>query len=201
MQRRTQATTIEEVETDGVSELPEDSAELRRRIEELEAELTRYREDEQFVFQTLVAATRQASEIRDEARSDAELIVRTATAAAEERASVLALERNEAEQELARLQQLTDDMREGLSRLLNSVLGDLQFESAEVPAADEELGPDDGAPAPLDGSASLGGALDAALEERVQNAIEPEPVASPDAEASPYGVEASPYGEELTDLD
>ena len=193
MQRRTLATTIEVVETDGVSELPEDPAELRRRVEELEAELIRFREDEQFIVQTLVSATRQASEIRDLARSEGELIVRTATAAAEERASVLALERHEAEQELARLQRLTDDMRQGLSQLLNAVLGDLQFEPAEAPTADEELSSDDAAETP-DGSAGLGGALDAALEERVQSAIEPEPVASPDAEASPYG-------EDLTELD
>ena len=194
MQRRTLATTIEVVETDGVSELPEDPAELRRRIEELEAELIRFREDEQFIVQTLVSASRQASEIRDLARSEGELIVRTATAAAEERASVLALERHEAEQELARLQRLTDDMRQGLSQLLNAVLGDLQFEPAEAPTADEELSSDDAAAETPDGSASFGGALDAALEERVQSAIEPEPVASPDAEASPYG-------EDLTELD
>jgi cell division septum initiation protein DivIVA len=176
------------------SELPEDPAELRRRVEQLEAELIRFREDEQFLVQTLVSATRQASEIRDAATSEGELIVRTATAEAEERASVLALELHDAEQELARLQQLTDDLRQGLSQLLNTVLGDLQFELAEVPAADEELGADADAATPADGSASLGGALEAALEERVQNAFGPEPVVSPDAEASPFG-------EELTEHD
>ena len=156
----------------------EEPAELRRRIEQLEGELTRFREDEEFLVQTLVSATRHASEIRDTARAEGELILRNATAEAEERSKTLELERHDAEQELARLRKVTDEMRQGLSRLLNTMLGDLQSETGEEPKADEDA-------ASQNGSASLGGALEAALEERMQSVIEPEPVASVDAEAAP----------------
>ena len=156
---------------------------LRERVEQLESELARFRQDEEFLVQTLVSAARHASELRDSAKAEGEIIVREATAEAERRTAVLEGQRRAAAQELARLQQIAEETRQGLSSLLTTLLGELHAEPVEGLTAE--------APANEVSSASSGGELDAALEERMQSVIEPELVAILDAEAAPLADETS----------
>lgn len=159
---------------------------LRERVEQLEGELARFRHDEEFLVQTLVSAARHASELRDSAKAEGEIIIREATAEAERRTAVLEGQRRAAAQELARLQQIAEETRQGLSSLLTTLLGELNTEPAEELAAE--------APVSEESSASSGGELDAALEERMQSVIEPEPelvASADDAEAAPFADETS----------
>jgi len=115
--------------------------ELRREIERLQAELSRYRETEQLLVKTLASATTHATAIRESARRDAELALRKARVEAQKREAVAERERNDAERELLRLRRLTEQMRKGLSGFLTAKLEELHVEpEAGVPAeADAEL--------------------------------------------------------------
>jgi cell division initiation protein len=59
-------------------------ADLRDRVESLEAELKRFRELESLLRQTLVSAERASHDVREQARREAELIVSEAHAEARE---------------------------------------------------------------------------------------------------------------------
>jgi len=59
-------------------------ADLRDRVEALEAELVRFKELEALLRQTLVSAERASHEVRDQAKREAELIVGEAHAEARE---------------------------------------------------------------------------------------------------------------------
>ncbi len=69
---------------DSFEEVWRERADLGDRVEQLEDDVVRYRELETLLRQTLVSAERTASELRDGAQRQAELIVEEAHAAARE---------------------------------------------------------------------------------------------------------------------
>jgi cell division initiation protein len=69
---------------DSFEETWRERADLRDRIEQLEAELLRHRELETLLRQTLVSAERTSAELRDTAQKQAALIVEEAHASARE---------------------------------------------------------------------------------------------------------------------
>jgi cell division initiation protein len=105
--------------------------ELRRRIEELEADLSRLRAKEQLLVSALVSATSHATAIRESARRDAELILRKARAKARKRRAAMERARSDAERELLRLRQITEQTRKGLSGFLTAKLEELQLEAEQ----------------------------------------------------------------------
>jgi cell division septum initiation protein DivIVA len=114
--------------------------ELRKRIDQLEAELEQYREHEQLVTKTLLSATSHATAIRESARREAELTLRKARAEAEKSKSGVERERDDARRELLRLRRITDQMRKGLSAFLTAKVEELRFDTdEEVPGQDQEL--------------------------------------------------------------
>jgi cell division septum initiation protein DivIVA len=108
---------------------------LRRRIDELEGELQRYREQEQLISRTLVSATSHAAAIRESARRDAELTLRKARAEAAKRKTAAERERHDATRELLRLRRIIEQMRSGLSVFLSAKVEELRLEETEVPEA------------------------------------------------------------------
>jgi cell division initiation protein len=119
-----------------------DSEDLRRRIDQLEAELERYREQEQLVGKALLSATSHATAIRESARREAELTLRKARAEAEKRKIGVEQERDDARRELLRLRRITEQMRRGLSAFLTAKVEELRLETEEEPPAsgqDQEL--------------------------------------------------------------
>src|SRR5438105_13404098 len=79
--RRTVDKLLAEV-TDSFETVWRDRADLADKVEQLEADLVRYRELEQLLHTTLVSAERAAHELRDQARGQAETIVEEARAEA-----------------------------------------------------------------------------------------------------------------------
>jgi cell division septum initiation protein DivIVA len=131
--------------------------ELSRRIEELEADVSRYREKEQLLVNTLVSATSHATAMRESARREAELILRKARAEAQKRKAAVERARGDAERELLRLRRVTEQMRRGLSGFLTEKLEELQLEvEQEMPTAEP--------------NAELETALESAVDARVKRA-------------------------------
>src|SRR5437867_9997907 len=64
--------------TDSFETVWRDRADLADKVEQLEADLVRYRELEQLLRTTLVSAERAAHELRDQARREAQTIVHEA---------------------------------------------------------------------------------------------------------------------------
>jgi cell division septum initiation protein DivIVA len=119
-----------------------DSDELRRRINQLEGELERYREHEHLVVKTLLSATSHATAIRESARREAELTLRKVQAKAEKKKTRAVQERDDARRELQRLRRITEQMRTGLSSLLTAKVEELRLETEEevpAPEANQEL--------------------------------------------------------------
>jgi cell division septum initiation protein DivIVA len=110
----------------GVSE---NHRESRQRIDQLEAELERYRSQEQLLAKTLVSATSHATAIRESARREAELALRKARTEAERLKSGAARERDEARRETIRLRRVTEQMRSGLSAFLTEKVEELRLET------------------------------------------------------------------------
>jgi cell division septum initiation protein DivIVA len=108
-----------------------DWEELGSRVEQLERELERYREDEQLALKTLRSATSHATAIRESARREAELTLRKAQAEAEKRKTGVERERDDARNELLRLRRITEQMRRGLSEFLTAKVEELRLESEE----------------------------------------------------------------------
>jgi cell division septum initiation protein DivIVA len=114
---------------------PGDRTELRREIERLQADLSRYKETEEHLVRTLVSATSHAAAIRESARQDAELILRKARVEVERRKAAADRERRE----LLRLRRITEQTKRGLAGLLTAKLEELQLDiEDEMPAAEEE---------------------------------------------------------------
>ena len=125
----------------------------------LEGEAAHRESQEQRVGKALLAATSFAMKTREAARREAELILRNAGAKAVQDRAVLeqlTQEREEAERELLRLRQLTQEMRSGLAGFLKNTLDELR------PEGEAKL--DDVVPAPDPVGQSLAGALEAALQ-------------------------------------
>ena len=150
--------------------------ELRRRIADLEAELSRFREKEQLLVSTLVSATSHARAMRESARRDAELILRKARSEARKRNAALDRARSEAERELLRLRRITEQTRRGLSGFLTAKLDELQLETKQdVPTAEPKV--------------ELEAALESVVEARLKTPAtsEPGPEAKIESERLPGG--------------
>jgi cell division septum initiation protein DivIVA len=153
--------------------------ELRRRIEELEADLSRLRAKEQLLVNALVSATSHATAIRESARRDAELILRKARAKARKRRAAMERARSDAERELLRLRQITEQTRRGLSGFLNAKLEELQLEAKQgMSTADRKV------------------ELETDLESAVDGRLKELAASEPDPEAKPLGEDErlSEYG-------
>ena len=140
------------------AELEQTCNRLRNEIAGLEGEAERVRTQKELVGKTLLAATSFAMKTREGARREAELTLRNAGAkAVQDRAALvhLAKEREDAERQLLRLQQLTQEMQSGLAGFLRSTLHELRPESE--PNADAA----DSSPPPA-----------ASVEETLVNALE-----------------------------
>jgi cell division septum initiation protein DivIVA len=161
-----------------------DAEELRRRIDQLEGELERYREQEQLVVKTLLAATSHATAIRESARREAELTLRKARGKAEKRKAAAERERDDARRELLRLRRITEQMRSGLSAFLTAKVEELRLntEEEEVPASEQDQG--------------LEAVLGSAIEGQTARAAEAglEPTSHPRAEIRDGGEHGSSSG-------
>ena len=144
------------------AELEQECTRLREHIARLESDAGCYRLKEELVATTLLAATSFAMKTREAARREAELVLRNASArAVEDKAAIehIARDREHAERELLRLQQLTQEMQSGLAGFLRSTLHELRPESeSNADAADAS-------PAQAAGmEETLANALEAALQ-------------------------------------
>jgi hypothetical protein len=108
--------------------------ELRREIERLQSDLSRYKETEEHLVRTLVSATSHAAAIRESARQDAELILRKARVEVERRRASADRERRE----LLRLRRITEQMKRGLAGLLTAKLEELQLDIEDEMPPDAE---------------------------------------------------------------
>ena len=112
-------------------------AALGAKVAQLEAEVARHQKQEDLVTKTLLAATSQATAIKQQARREAELILRKAEARLGERAAVaerLDREQAEAERELLRLRRLAEEMQQSLTSFLTRTLDELRPEAGPVAA-------------------------------------------------------------------
>ncbi len=151
---------------------------LRDRATLLEADLAEHRRREQLVSKALLDATNHATMIRENAREEAESILRKAHAELEnraERAERAERDRAEADRELIRLRSLAEELKTGLARILSETIEQLHPEGESL----DELRPE------------VAGALDAARagsREALVNALEGalrHPVAEPHSDLSP----------------
>lgn len=137
--------------------------ELRRKIERLQADLSRYTETEQRLARTLVSATTHATAIREGARREAELMLRKASAEVERRRAAVDRERRE----LLRLRQIAEQTKRGLAGLLTAKLEELQLDVEDKP--------------PLAGhETQLAAALEGRLERNLQRTTSERPSATPE---------------------
>jgi cell division septum initiation protein DivIVA len=147
-----------------------DWEELGTRIDQLERELDRYREDEQLAVKTLRSATSHAIAIRESARREAELTLRKARAEADKTKRCIEREQRDARNELLRLRQVTEQMRRGLTAFLTAKVEELRLESEEeLPTS----GPNEELDAAL-GSVveARGSALEAPSHERAEGRLD-----------------------------
>lgn len=142
--------------------------ELRRRIDQLEGELEHHRSQEQLLVKTLLSATSHATAIRESARREAELALQKAKVEGEKLKAGAERERDDARRELLRLRRVTEQMRSGLSALLNAKVEELRLEieeGARPSGQEDEL------------EAALGGAFEgrSATALRTESEGEPHP--------------------------
>jgi cell division septum initiation protein DivIVA len=121
-------------------ELAQECGRLRTRVTSLEGEVAGHREQEHVVSATLLAATRQAAAIKEEAQREMDLVLQDSRAELERQtAHIQQLESEcaDAEHELQRLRGLTQDLETGLASLLTQALGDLRTDRLTSPADPE----------------------------------------------------------------
>ena len=111
--------------------------ELLKHIEHLEAELERYRSQDQLVSKALLAGTAYATRIREEARREADAVLHKASARARARLAEVEREQRHAEREVLRLRKLAEDLQAGLSGFLTTMVSRLDEEDLDgAPPAD-----------------------------------------------------------------
>jgi cell division septum initiation protein DivIVA len=155
--------------------------ELYRRIEKLEADLSRSREKEQLLVSTLGSATSHARAIRESARRDAERILRKAGAKAQKKKAAVVRARRDEELELLRLRRITEQMRTGLASFLTGKLEELHVEAGqEQPIAQPTI--------------ELERALESVVEARSKNVAASDP--EPDAKLPGEDERRPTYGSE-----
>jgi cell division septum initiation protein DivIVA len=123
-------------------ELVREHAQLLVRVEQLELELTRYHEHAQRTSRLFLLATDYADSVRRSARRDGELALRKARDRAAKILRELETERRHAEDELSRLQALTDETRTRLATFVTAALHglDADVESEKHDLSDETVG-------------------------------------------------------------
>jgi cell division septum initiation protein DivIVA len=117
------------------AELDRECGQLREHAARLEADLAQHRRQEELLSKTMISATRFAMTIREEARKEAEQVLQKARAEGVDRTAAAGRvehDLKEAERELHRLQQITQEMRTGLSTFLTDTLTQLTPEAREA---------------------------------------------------------------------
>jgi cell division initiation protein len=112
-------------------------ADLRDEIEELETELTRQKEIEGALRNTLLSAERMADDVRTQARREADVIVSEARATARDIVSGAEHERERIHGEIRRLRTLEVGMRADYRAFLVAALDRLESDTRERQASDQ----------------------------------------------------------------
>ena len=114
-------------------------ADLRDEVEELEGELTRHREIEGALRNTLLSAERMADDVRSQAHREAEVIIGEARARARDVTSGAETERERIAADVRRLRSLQADLRAEYRAFLHAALerldGDTESRQAPGQAA------------------------------------------------------------------
>jgi cell division initiation protein len=110
-------------------------ADLRDELEELGNELTRQKEIEGALRNTLLSAERMADEVRTQARREADVIISEARARARDIVSGVESERERINNEIRRLRALELDVKADYRAFLMAALGRLEGDTEERPAA------------------------------------------------------------------
>ena len=112
-------------------------ADLRDEIEELESELSRQKEIEGALRNTLLSAERMADDLRAQARREADVIVSEARSAARDIVSGAENERERIQTEIRRLRTLEVDVRAEYRAFLVAALDRLEGDSHKPQASDQ----------------------------------------------------------------
>ena len=112
-------------------------ADLRDEIEELESELTRQKEIEGALRNTLLTAERMADDVRTQARREADVIVSEARATARDIVSGAEHERERIHGEIRRLRTLEVGVRADYRAFLVAALDRLESDTQERQASDQ----------------------------------------------------------------
>jgi len=112
-------------------------ADLRDQFEDLEAELTRQKEIEGALRNTLISAERMADDVRTQARREADVIVAEARASARDIVSGAEAERERVHNEIRRLRTLEVTVRAEYRAFLMSALDRLEGDTEERRASDQ----------------------------------------------------------------
>jgi len=110
-------------------------ADLRDEFEELEAELTRQKEIEGTLRNTLLSAERMADDVRSQARREADVIISEARATARDIVSGAESERERIHGEIRRLRTLEVDVRADYRAFLVAALDRLEGDTQERQAS------------------------------------------------------------------
>ena len=108
-----------------------DRADLRDEVERLEGELTRYKELDVLLRNSLVSAERAADELRAQAGKESDIIVEEARLRAREMTANAEAERERVRSEVRRLRSLETDLRADYRAFLLGALDRLESETAE----------------------------------------------------------------------
>jgi cell division initiation protein len=110
-------------------------ADLRDELEEIENELTRQKEIEGALRNTLLSAERMADDVRTQARREADVIISEARASARDIVSGVESERERINTEIRRLRAIELDVRADYRAFLMAALERLEGDTQERPAA------------------------------------------------------------------
>ena len=110
-------------------------ADLRDEMEELESELSRQKELEQVLRNTLVSAERMADDVRSQARREADVIIAEARATARDIVSGAESERERVRTEIRRLQEVETGVRADYRAFLLAALDRLESDPEKRQAA------------------------------------------------------------------
>jgi cell division initiation protein len=126
--------TIDSLLADIVSSFEQvwrERADLRDELEELETELTRQKEIEDALRNTLLSAERMADDVRGQARREADVIVSEARSTARDIVSGAENERERIQTEIRRLRTLEVDVRAEYRAFLVAALDRLEGDTEE----------------------------------------------------------------------
>jgi cell division initiation protein len=126
--------TIDSLLADIVSSFEQvwrERADLRDKMEELESELTRQKEIEDALRNTLLSAERMADDVRGQARREADVIVSEARSTARDIVSGAENERERIQTEIRRLRTLEVDVRAEYRAFLVAALDRLEGDTEE----------------------------------------------------------------------